>query len=79
MENGRLKYISTDAQTTKYADIIDNSAGIANIEYGFSVKYMSEYISLLESLNKRNSMLYREAIKTVTQSMQHIQNNLNKV
>lgn len=79
MENDRLKDISADAQTIKYADIIDNSTDIANIEYGFSVKYMSEYMSLLELLNKGNSMLYREAIKTVTQSLQHIQNNLNKV
>jgi hypothetical protein len=79
MENERLKDISADAQTIKYADIIDNSSDIANIEYGFSVKYMSEYMSLLEFLNKGNSRLYREAIQTVTRSLQQIQNNLNKV
>jgi hypothetical protein len=79
MENDRLKDISADAQTVKYADIIDNSTDIANIEYGFSVKYMSEYMSLLEVLNKGNSILYREAIKTVAQSLQHIQNTVNKV
>ena len=79
MENDRLKDIDADAQTIKYADIIDNSTDIANIEYGFSAKYISEYMSLLEVLNRGNSMLYREAIKTVTQAQQHIQNYVNKV
>ena len=79
MESERLKHISADGQTIKYADIIDNSTDIANIEYGFAVQYMSEYMTLLELLNKGNSMLYREAIETVTQSLQQIQNSVNQV
>lgn len=79
MENERLKDISPDAQTIKYADIIDNSTDIAGIEHGFSVKYMSEYTALLEVMNKGNSRLYSEAIQTVTQARQYLQNNVNKV
>ena len=77
--NERLKDISADAQTIKYADIIDNSTDIAGIEYGFSVKYMSEYTALLEVMNKGNSRLYSEAIQTVTQARQYLQNNVNRV
>ncbi|RYF22053.1 MAG: HD domain-containing protein [Flavobacteriales bacterium] len=53
----RLKSISPDAQTIKYADILDNSAAIAEADPKFAVVLMKEYRRQLEALSQGNKAL----------------------
>lgn len=61
----RLAGISDDAQTIKYADIIDNSVDIVDNDPDFAIIFLSEYFALLREINKGDQVLYREAVKTV--------------
>lgn len=65
----RLKGISDEAQTIKYADIIDNSKEIADHDPSFAPVFLSEYQNLLKDLTNGNSELYERAVKTVNEAM----------
>ncbi len=61
----RLLKISADAQTIKYADVIDNSVEIVRHDKDFARVLLYEYRTMLKSLNKGNADLYNKAVDTV--------------
>lgn len=65
----RLESISKEAQTIKYADIIDNSLEIVDHDPSFAPIFLSEYKNLLKTLNQGNIELYNRAVKTVNEAM----------
>lgn len=68
-EKDRLKYISADAQTIKYADIIDNCTEIVQHDRGFAKKFLQECKDVLTVLDKGNTELYRQALTLVDQQI----------
>lgn len=65
MEIERLARISPNAQTIKYADIIDNSAEIVEHDPDFGRVLLSEYHQLLQRLVKGNGELRAQASRLV--------------
>ena len=65
----RLKSVSDEAQTIKYADIIDNSKEIADHDPSFAPVFLTEYKSLLKDMKEGNRELYERALKTVNEAM----------
>lgn len=61
----RLITIHPEAQTIKYADIIDNSVDVTENDPDFAMIFLTEYIEVLKKMNKGDQILYREAVKTV--------------
>lgn len=64
-EAERLAATSGDAQTIKYADIIDNSAEFASQETDFTHVFLRECHSLLKKMDKGNPALRERAMKIV--------------
>jgi (p)ppGpp synthase/HD superfamily hydrolase len=64
-EAERLSQVSPDAQTIKYADIIDNSQTIADAEGDFARVYLREGRILLDVMQKGLPALRTKAIETV--------------
>ena len=64
-EANRLAETSAEAQTIKYADIIDNAPEIADKDPDFAQRFLPEYRSLLRKITKGNAELYRRAVETV--------------
>lgn len=65
LEADRLKMISPDGQTIKYADIIDNCDKIALEEPSNAQKSIKEYSNLLQVMHNGNIQLYGLAITAV--------------
>jgi len=63
MELERLTMIPPDAQTIKYADIIDNSSEIAIHDPQFSHVLLKEYRQVLKRLDKGNPELRERAMQ----------------
>jgi (p)ppGpp synthase/HD superfamily hydrolase len=68
-EAERLSKVSPDAQTVKYADIIDNTRDIAKDETDFALTYLRECQQLLQSISDGNPDLYERAVNTVNESL----------
>jgi (p)ppGpp synthase/HD superfamily hydrolase len=66
----RLEQVSPDAQTIKYADIIDNVAAIATTDSDFAPVYLRECRTILEKLDKGDPVLYTEARLKVEEELQ---------
>lgn len=64
-EADRLATISAEAQTIKYADIIDNSGEIASHDPDFAQLYLEEATVLLDKMTKGNRQLRERALETV--------------
>jgi (p)ppGpp synthase/HD superfamily hydrolase len=64
-EADRLEKVSPEAQTIKYADIIDNSGEIATHDPDFALKYLDEASWLLHKMTKGNKQLRERALETV--------------
>src|SRR5687767_3762622 len=64
-ESERLASSHPDAQTIKYADIIDNSESIAGSGDDFAAKFLHECRSLLKKMKAGNPELYKIARDTV--------------
>jgi guanosine-3',5'-bis(diphosphate) 3'-pyrophosphohydrolase len=64
-EAERLGKASPEAQTIKYADIIDNSLSITNAEDDFIKVYLQEAVALLWAMKNGNSQLRERAMQTV--------------
>jgi len=64
-EAERMEKISGDAQTIKYADIIDNGLDITVHDRHFAPKYLTEVRQLLQKMKKGDQALYKRAVKTV--------------
>lgn len=65
MELERMQKVSPDAQTIKYADIIDNTLDLKNAEPDFAKLFLFECKGLLKAMNDGNNELHQLAIKTV--------------
>lgn len=68
-EAERLATVSADAQTVKYADIIDNTVEITQQDPDFAPVYMRECQAILVVADKGNSDLYRRAVDTLKKCM----------
>lgn len=69
-EAARIEQTSADAQTIKYADIIDNSREIVQHDADFAKVFLSECRTLLQKMNKGNSHLYEKAMAQVEKGLQ---------
>ena len=61
----RIKNTSADAQTIKYADIMDNAPDTTEHDPGFAKKMLHEYRVMLNETAKGNEQLYKKAVATV--------------
>lgn len=61
----RLSMTTPDAQTIKYADVIDNCTAIIEHDIEFADRFLGECRDLLKKINRGNSVLYLRAIETV--------------
>ena len=68
-EAGRLEKTSAEAQTIKYADIIDNAPEIAEKDIDFAKRFLPEYRALLKRITKGDPELYKRAKETVNKSI----------
>ncbi|WP_207531692.1 HD domain-containing protein [Desertivirga arenae] len=64
-EAERIEKTSADAQTIKYADIIDNCREITEKDPEFAAVFLRECKNLLAKITKGNRALYNKAVKTV--------------
>ena len=64
-ETARLEKTSAEAQTVKYADLIDNMKEIVNQDPDFAKRYLGEAKNLLKRLKKGNTELRELAINTL--------------
>jgi len=65
-ELDRLKAISPEAQTIKYADIIDNATEISQSDPDFAGRYLQECYDIASALTKGNPELRTIALEVVT-------------
>jgi (p)ppGpp synthase/HD superfamily hydrolase len=72
-EKLRLAAISADAQTVKYADIIDNAKDIAGAGTEFAVKLLHEYKAILKLLDKGDPVLRAKAITGVEAHLEAVE------
>ena len=71
----RIIETSPDAQTIKYADIIDNSSEIASHDPDFAPRYLRECLTILENANKGDRELHRIALETVKDKLKETKKN----
>ena len=64
-EGDRLEGVSAEAQTIKYADIMDNAKGIAENGADFAPVFLNECMKLLEKMRKGNDQLRAKALQVV--------------
>ncbi len=69
-EAKRLGTVSHEAQTIKYADIIDNVKDISRAETDFELVFLRECKEILKHADRGDGRLRRRAIETVDQSLQ---------
>ena len=72
MEVERMGLISPEAQTIKYADIIDNAPEITEEEPDFAERYLRECLALLNKMEKGNNDLRKRAIETVNNCLSQL-------
>ncbi len=70
LETTRLSETTADAQTIKYADLIDNGYDILQHDRQFGRKYLAEAGSLLRAMTRGNPDLRKRAIGTIEQLRQ---------
>jgi (p)ppGpp synthase/HD superfamily hydrolase len=68
----RLSAVSADAQTIKYADVIDNCIEISHNDPEFAGRFLSECWDLLQAINKGNTILYQKALKVVKTGIEEL-------
>lgn len=71
-EAERLHTIHPDAQTVKYADILDNSVDITENDKGFARKYLKEVQNILSGMPEGNQVLYKKALEVVDNCWQKL-------
>jgi (p)ppGpp synthase/HD superfamily hydrolase len=69
-EHERLATISPDAQTIKYADILDNSQNVAENDPQFAPVVLQEYADLLDRITDGEPHLYRKAKEQVAEGLE---------
>ena len=69
-ETERLEKVSPEAQTIKYADLMDNTSEIVQQDPDFAKRYLEEARKLLRRLKKGNSNLRERAIEHVKKAFE---------
>lgn len=64
-EAERLIGISPNAQTVKYADIIDNTSSIVQYDPGFAKVYIKEISAKIYKMDQGDADLYKRCLETV--------------
>lgn len=77
MEAERMASVSPNAQTIKYADIIDNVTDIVRYNTDFAFVYLRESRMMLDKMTKGDLQLYQRALKTIDDCMQEYWNKAN--
>lgn len=67
-EANRLAGVSSEAQSIKYADILDNVNDLVSHDADFAKKYLSEAKKMLDVMTKGNPVLRERAMRMVEQS-----------
>jgi len=75
MEAERMEKTSADAQTIKYADIIDNCNEIVDHDPDFAKVFLDESRRLLEKIPAGNGALREKAIKVVNGNLELLKKN----
>ena len=70
-ELDRLKDISPEAQTIKYADIIDNATEISQSDPDFAQRYLQECCDIVTALTTGNPELRAIALEVVTSAKKY--------
>ena len=73
-ESARLEKVSDEAQTIKYADIIDNCRGIGSQDADFAPLFLKECRALLNTMSRGNAELRTEAMQIIEMEMEEINN-----
>jgi (p)ppGpp synthase/HD superfamily hydrolase len=68
-ELDRVIKISPDAQTIKYADILDNSTEIVAHDPSFAKRYLFESRAILQKATKGNPALREEALRVINRGL----------
>ena len=68
LEIKRLSLISTEAQTIKYADVMDNTKDLLVNDPDFAIVYLRESSQLLKQMTRGNQVLYRQVVSLVKES-----------
>jgi guanosine-3',5'-bis(diphosphate) 3'-pyrophosphohydrolase len=68
----RLSRTSADAQTIKYADIIDNCNEVVHHDRDFAERFLYECSDTLKEIKKGNSILYLRAVETVNKGIREL-------
>jgi len=72
MEADRMEIISEEAQTIKYADIIDNANEIVSHDPEFAPVYLKECRMLIQKMKKGNANLREQAIDILKKEMKQL-------
>lgn len=72
LETSRLSQVSGEAQTIKYADLIDNSINIAEHDPDFAKVFLYEGKKLVEKMDAGHPDLRTKAAKTIEDSLNQI-------
>lgn len=65
----RLSQISPEAQSIKYADILDNASEISVNDPDFARVYLNESMAILKALDKGNAEIRQQAEEMVTRGL----------
>jgi (p)ppGpp synthase/HD superfamily hydrolase len=71
-EAARLAGVSPEAQTIKYADIIDNVTDIVNEDSDFAQVYVREAKKFLQLMVAGNVQLREKAVQLIDQCLEHL-------
>ncbi|MGZ5254552.1 MAG: HD domain-containing protein, partial [Flavitalea sp.] len=74
----RLAKTSADAQTIKYADILDNSQEIVSHDPDFAIVFLRECRDTLRKLDKGHKELHQKALHAVEQGLKQVPKNTPK-
>lgn len=77
-ESKRLSRVSVEAQTIKYADIIDNTDVTTN-DPDFARTYLSEAKSFLNDMKDGNTLLRQKALKRVEECLLLLKSRQNMI
>lgn len=72
----RIEKNSPDAQTIKYADIMDNCDSIVDRDHEFAGVFLNECRALLQRINKGNPALYQRAVQRVDNALEQLKHNI---
>jgi hypothetical protein len=72
-EADRVKNTSNDAQTIKYADIIDNCPELTDNDPDFAERFLKECKHLLTKMQRGNRQLHQRAFNTVNHCLERLQ------